>query len=627
MLSRFLLVAVVVFPALGANGRAAEPNRLTPAERKAGWKLLFNGKNVNRWRNYKKEGISDGWVIEDGALTRKSNGAGDIVTKKQFASFELSLEYKISKGGNSGLMFHVTEESKSPWHTGPEIQVQDNVDGHDPQKAGWLYQLYRPANDPATGEITDATRPVGEWNQIHLRVTPDQCEINMNGVRYARFQKGSADWDRRVAASKFSKFENFGKPTKGHICLQDHGNVVSFRNIKVRELEGNEVPNPVDGELSLKPVLAFPHLEWAGWKSVDDRGRPQQFRPIFLDHAGDGSNRLFVGEQHGQIYSFVNDPEATSASLFLDIRDRVKYDDRQNEEGLLGLAFHPDFKQNGKFYLYYTPKKGLASVISEFRVSDDNPNRANPDSERELLRIEQPFWNHNGGTLDFGPDGYLYIGLGDGGAANDPYGNAQDLGSLLGSILRIDVDRKEDGKPYAIPADNPFVDQAGARPEIYASGLRNVWRIAFDRETGDLWCGEVGQNLWEEINLITKGGNYGWNLKEAGHPFGTALTGTASVIDPIWEYDHQVGKSITGGNVYRGSKHPELVGKYIYADYVSGKLWALSYDASRGAVTKNEAIPSDMLPVITFGEDEAGEVYFCVVTPTGKGIYTFAKAD
>ena len=610
---------------------AAEEPGLTDAQKRAGWKLLFDGQTTDGWRNFKQPGISDGWVVEDGALVRAAAGAGDIITVDQFDNFELSIEFKISPEGNSGIMFHVSEEGDAPWHSGPEIQIQDNIDGHDPQKAGWLYQLYKPGADPGTGETADATRPVGEWNHVHLRITEAGCEINVNGYRYARFQLGSDDWNRRVAASKFADMPLFGKTGRGHICLQDHGDEVAYRNIKIRELPADgTVPDPVDGELALEPELAFPNLKWDGWEPVSDRGLARAFRPIILTHAGDGSNRIFVADQWGAVYVFDNDPDVEESTLFLDIRDRVQYSDNRNEEGLLGLALHPDFKNNGELFVYYTTRDAEhTSVVSRFRVSESDPNRADPSSEEELMRIPQPFWNHNGGTVCFGPDGYLYIGLGDGGAANDPLGNAQNLNTWLGSILRIDVDRQADGKPYAIPGDNPFVGRDDAQPEIYAYGLRNVWRIAFDRETGALWCGDVGQNLWEEVDLIVSGGNYGWALREGQHSFGPNGVGPRDdLIEPIWEYDHQVGKSITGGVVYRGERLPELQGKYLYADYVSGRIWALDYDADAGEVVSNEAIPSPGgTAIISFGEDEQGEVYYTIVAADGRGIYRFSRSE
>ncbi|MBW3540101.1 MAG: PQQ-dependent sugar dehydrogenase [Planctomycetes bacterium] len=600
---------------------AAPANTLSDVEQKSGWKLLFDGKTTDGWRNFQKDTIGDGWKVIDGALTRAGQGAGDIVTESEYGSFELSIEYRIEPGGNSGIMYHVSEEADKPWHTGPEIQILDNARGADPQKAGWLYQLYRAEED--------ATRPAGEWNHLYVKVAPGQCATYMNGVRYYLYDKGNAEWQRRVADSKFAKLPQFGKIERGHICLQDHGNRVAFRNIKLRELPASgEVPNPVDGELPLKPVLAFADLKWRGWSPVTDEGKVQPLRPIVVTHAGDGTNRVFVATQRGVIHVFPNRPDVKESKVYLDISDRVTYKDTENEEGFLGLAFHPNYKETGELYVYYTTKDAPhTSVISRFRVSKDDPDQADPASEEELLRIEQPFWNHNGGTVAFGPDGYLYIGLGDGGAANDPHDNGQDLGTLLGSILRVDVDRKDEGKAYAVPADNPFVDREGAQPEIWAYGLRNVWRLSFDRKTGTLWAADVGQNLWEEINIIERGGNFGWDLREGAHPFGAeGVDARKDIIEPIWEYDHEVGKSITGGVVYRGKKLPEIAGKYIYGDYITGKLWALDYNDRTGEV-KNYSIPGSKLPVITFGEDERGEVYFTVVATDGRGLYTLERSE
>lgn len=222
---------VVLLGLLSASVNAEEvaPNTLGDDEKETGWKLLFDGKDTSQWRNYQKDTIGDGWVVENGELIRHGKGAGDIITRKQFDAFEITLDYKIAKGGNSGLMFHVTEEEKKPWQTGPEIQIQDNVDGHDPQKAGWLYQFYK--------SETDATKPAGEWNTLRVLITPQKCVHWMNGKKYLEYVKGSDDWNERLAASKFSKFPKFGVATKGHICLQDHGNLVSFRNIKIREVK------------------------------------------------------------------------------------------------------------------------------------------------------------------------------------------------------------------------------------------------------------------------------------------------------------------------------------------------------------------------------------------------------
>jgi glucose/arabinose dehydrogenase len=616
-------------------------NSLTEAEKRSGWKLLLDGKTTAGWRNYQKKEIGNGWEIKDGALQRSKGGAGDIITKDQYKFFELSIEYKISKGGNSGIMFHVTEDAPAPWQTGPEVQLQDNVDGHDPQKAGWLYQLYKPEkpswvkqfekqvgiNSP---DIVDATRPAGEWNHVYLRIAANQCEVCLNGVSYFKFKKGDEDWNKRVQDSKFVKYSNFGKPTKGHICLQDHGNEVAFRNIKVRELSVNDgVPDPSDGRLPLKGVVAFPNLAWEGWQGVDADGKIQPLRPMELTYARDGTNRVFVASQRGMIHVFENDPDAKQAKLFLDIRDKVHYWKKDNEEGLLGLAMHPNYKENGEFFVYYSSEtEPHVSIVSRWRVSKGNPNQADPNSEEVVVKLPQPFANHNGGSIAFGKDGYLYIGLGDGGSRNDPMSHGQNLETLMGSILRIDVDGKQKGKNYAIPPDNPFIDRPKAKPEIYAYGFRNVWRLSFDSETGDLWAGDVGQDLWEEVNLIRRGGNYGWSKREGTHFFGNDTSPfDDEPIDPVWEYDHQIGKSVTGGIVYRGKRLPELHGYYLYADYVSGKIWALKYDQKAGKVVRNMALSTTSIPVLAFGEDQHGEVYYFLETVNGRGIYRFEPIE
>jgi glucose/arabinose dehydrogenase len=384
---------------------------------------------------------------------------------------------------------------------------------------------------------------------------------------------------------------------------------------------------PVDETpMPLQTAVAFPNLKWAGWTG-EVRGRPVPLRPIVLTHAGDGSNRVFVATEHGVIHVFPNEDGAERTQVFLDIQDRVVYNDNQNEEGFLGLTFHPRYKENGEFFVFYTRKQPQhTNVLSRFRVSKDDPNRADPASEEELLRVTHKYWNHDGGTVCFGPDGYLYLALGDGGSANDPDKNGQNLGTLLGKMLRLDVGHKDPGKPYAVPKDNPFVGRAGARPEIWAYGLRNVWRMAFDRKTGKLWASDVGQNLYEEIDLLTAGGNYGWSVREGLHPFGPDGSGPRpDLIEPIWEYHHDVGKSLTGGTVYRGKRLPELEGMYLYADYVTTKIWALRYDEGQGRVVANRPIPDPHVPVMSFGEDETGEVYFLTYSQTGKGIYRFVR--
>ncbi len=387
--------------------------------------------------------------------------------------------------------------------------------------------------------------------------------------------------------------------------------------------------------LPLKTEVAFPNVKWPGFVSVEDSGVNNPLRPILLTSAGDGTNRVFVPTQQGKIYVLPNDQQATEAGVFLDIVDRVAYDDKTNEEGFLGLTFHPKYRDNGEFYVYYTNKaKKHQNVVARFRASKDDPNKADPSSEEILLVLNKPFWNHDGGTVAFGPDGYLYVAVGDGGLANDPFGNGQKLSTLLGKILRIDVDHKQGDLPYAIPKDNPFVGKPDARGEIWAYGLRNVWRLAFDAKTGVLWASDVGQDTWEEIDLIVKGGNYGWNIREGLHPFvkkgGKPPANDekpSGMIDPIFEYHHDLGKSITGGIVYRGKDVPELNGAYLYADYVSGKLWALWYDEARKIVTANREIPLPKpIPIMSFGEDERGEVYFTTYSPEGQGVFRLRSA-
>lgn len=617
---------------------ASNENTLSDYEERSGWQLLFDGKSTTQWRNYQSREVSEGWKIEDGILSC-TPGAGDLITKAQFDNFELSLDYRISAGGNSGVLFHVTEDGKKPWHSGPEIQLLDNQGHQAKEKSGWLYQLYQPevpawslrarkaVGIEAPVDI-DATRPAGQWNQLYLRVSKSQCQVALNGVSYYFFSLGDDEWNRRVAKSKFARFANFGKAGTGHICLQDHRDPVSFRNIKLRKLSagGDALRQPIDGQLPLVAKPAFPQLTWKDWEPVNEEGQVSLLRIMELTHAGD--QRLFAATQRGRIYVFDNDPNVKSSEVFLDIQDRVAPWRKHNEEGLLGLAMHPHFANNGYCFVYYTSREmPLTSVLSRFTASDRDPRRADPDSEVVLMRIKQPFHNHNGGCIEFGPDGYLYVALGDGGDRNDPFGHGQDLSSWLGAILRIDVDRPSNDAPYSIPADNPFLNVPNAKPEIYAHGLRNVWRMAFDRATGELWAADVGQDLWEEINLVQRGGNYGWNVREGQHPFGNALLSTdaSTPREPVWEYDHRIGKSITGGRVYRGKRLPELHGRYLYADYVSGRIWALQYDADKRRVAKNHEIVSGGIPALAFGEDAEGEVYCTTAAASSRCILRFER--
>ena len=331
-------------------------------------------------------------------------------------------------------------------------------------------------------------------------------------------------------------------------------------------------------------------------------------RPLFLTAAPDGSDRLFVMEQAGRVLWFENRPDVTGADVqvALDISgDTVR---RQgNEEGLLGLAFHPSFADNHYVYLHYSASTPRRNVVSRWTM-DAKAKRILPDSEHVILEVNQPFSNHNGGELHFGPDGYLYITLGDGGAGGDPQGNGQNLGTLLGAILRIDVDHPAEDKAYGIPADNPFVNTEGARPEIYAYGLRNVWRFSFDPKTGTLWAGDVGQNAKEEIDIITKGGNYGWNPREGFSPYNGGEK-TPDMIDPIVDHNRKEAASITGGFVYHGNAIPALQGAYIYGDYVTGIIWSLRYDG--GQVTEHIKFDHTVPEIASFGLDKDGELYIC----------------
>ena len=339
-------------------------------------------------------------------------------------------------------------------------------------------------------------------------------------------------------------------------------------------------------------------------------------RPVLLTHAGDGSGLLYVVEQEGVIHRI--DPTAPERTeVFLDIRSRVSRGG--NEEGLLGLAFSPTFADNGRFYVYYSAVNPRRSVLSRFETGAEG--LGDPGSESVLMEVEQPFRNHNGGMIAFGPDGMLYVGLGDGGSAGDPSGNGQNPGTLLGTILRIDPEQPAQGAPYAIPADNPFVGESGARGEVWAYGLRNPWRFSFDSKTGDLWVGDVGQNALEEVNIVYPGVNYGWNVMEGTSCFRSPSCTGDNLQAPVAEYGHSLGCSITGGYVYRGQRVRELEGVYLYADFCSGRIWGLRHDGA--AVTAQAELAKAPFEISSFGEDAEGEVY---VVGFDGGIYTFATA-
>jgi len=340
---------------------------------------------------------------------------------------------------------------------------------------------------------------------------------------------------------------------------------------------------------------------------------------VDIANAGDGSERLFLVQQSGRVY--IVDDGTEPEMPFLDIQTRIE--SGGNEQGLLSMAFSPDYKTSGYFYVWYTGSGG-ATVLSRFKVSDD-PDIADPQSEQIVLTVDQPFANHNGGRLQFGPDGMLYLGLGDGGSAFDPDGNAQDGGTLLGKLIRIDVNPLHG--TYAVPGNNPFVGNDSILDEIWALGLRNPWRISFDRMTGDLFVADVGQNQLEEVNFQPGGSavgrNYGWNIMEASQCVGGGNGCDQSGMTlPVTEYGHGSGNcSITGGEVYRGTDYPNLHGIYLFADYCSGKIWGLTRDNNEWVTT---LLIDTTNAITTFGLGEGGKIY---MAGASRGVYRIADGS
>ena len=372
----------------------------------------------------------------------------------------------------------------------------------------------------------------------------------------------------------------------------------------------------------LRVTRAFPNLTFT--------------QPVYLNSAHDGSNRIFVVEKRGIIRVFANDQRAGASQVFLDLTDRVFARAGNDERGLLGLAFDPDFANNGYLWVNYTAQgPGTPTTISRFKVSDANPDVADPGSEVVALSFAQPYGNHNGGMLEFGPDGMLYISVGAGASSSDPDNNAQNNLTLLGKILRIDVkDMGNDGL-YKIPPDNPYVNNANAREEIYATGLRNVWRFAFDDFTGQLWAADVGQRTIEEVDIIEKGGNYGWRPMEGQRCYNPQQDCESPLFLPgVAHYDHTVGLSITGGYVYRGDLLPELGGAYIYGDFANGQIFALTpSDGNAPDPPEGHEIDEDYqvielaltnLKISSFGEDDNNELY--IVDYASGGIYRLERA-
>ncbi len=354
-------------------------------------------------------------------------------------------------------------------------------------------------------------------------------------------------------------------------------------------------PTPVPVNVSV-----LPDPSGYSWQMVVD-GLNQ---PEGLVNAGDSSGRLFIVEQGGLIRILKDGALLTTP--FLDLTSKVIC---CGERGLLGLVFHPKYADNGFFYVDYTERVNsqLYTVIARYSVSASDPNLADPNSEQRMLHIEQPYQNHNGGQLQFGPDGYLYIGMGDGGSVGDPLGNGQSLQTLLGKLLRIDVDNSQ---PYAIPGDNPFVNGEGLW-EIWAYGLRNPWRFSFDKLTGDLYIGDVGQDAWEEVDYLPAGNpggaNFGWSFYEGMHPYRGSPPAGVEFVMPVAEYNHELGEAVIGGYVYRGQNMPAWWGVYLYADYGSGRVWGLLKLADGS--WQNAQLFDTGFRISSFGVDAAGEIY------------------
>ena len=367
--------------------------------------------------------------------------------------------------------------------------------------------------------------------------------------------------------------------------------------------------NKIKKRISVLFILAVLQAEYA----VENAFPNLSFTdPVGIYHPGDDTERLFVLEQPGTIKVFSNDPSTTSVETFLNITSIVDQDGGYTEEGLLGLAFHPNFTENGYFYVNYTEHNPRRNVIARYMVSSNDINQADALSSWVILEVNQPYTNHNGGQMGFGSDGYLYISFGDGGSAGDPQGNGQNTQTLLGTIIRIDVDNISNDLNYSIPSDNPFVGDPSTRDEIYAYGLRNMWRFSWDPVTGLLWGADVGQNSWEEIDIIYPGLNYGWNTMEGNHcyPAGTSCN-SEGFEPPVFEYALYVDGvcSVTGGYVYRGTETPSLNGKYIYGDWCTGDIWALTYSDDGNHF--NEHLILSGKNISSFGLDQNNELLIC----------------
>lgn len=422
-----------------------------------------------------------------------------------------------------------------------------------------------------------------------------------SGRIWASWRDHGLNWRVIELMNVSAQISSFGEDEAGELYMVDFANGALFRIDAIASVADISTRDsaPVTQHVKLKQIAT-------GFR-----------RPLYVTHAADGSDRLFLVEQVGRIW--ILKEGARTSTPFLDISTLISpraHTESFTEQGLLGLAFHPNYQSNGVFFVNYTDLQG-STVVARYQVDAENPNLADASSEQIIFQLSQPYANHNGGHIEFGPDGYLYIALGDGGSANDPLGAGQNRQLLLGSILRIDVDS---AAPYAIPPDNPFVGEEGARDEIWSYGVRNPWRFSFDRETGDMYFADVGQNAWEEVNFEPAGGegglNFGWNAFEGLQRF--AGGEVEHYAPPFFVYGHEHGCSVTGGNIYRGEAIAELQAVYLFGDWCSGRIWA-SWRNRDWKWQALELMNTDM-QISSFGEDEAGEVY---VIDYGGTLYRF----
>ncbi len=415
--------------------------------------------------------------------------------------------------------------------------------------------------------------------------------------------------------------EPFASPTK--LVTQPKGLDVETKNASTATPPFVFVPpaNITPSPIPLTPTSTSTPLTPLGSLNIERVFPKVSFkRMVDLIFSGVGTPQAFLVLQPGRIVVFNYNESDPQPQEFLDIRGRVS--DKGNEEGLLGMALSPDFSGDGHFYLYYSAANPRRSVLSRFTIRPGDISSGDPSSERVIFEVPQPYSNHNGGQIRFGPQGLLYIGLGDGGKKGDPIGNGQNLTTLLGSIIRIDVRTLDSKGTYTVPSDNPFTGSSNAKGEIWAYGLRNPWRFSFDSQTGSLWVGDVGQNDFEEINLVTGGSNYGWNIMEGSHCYADSdeACDQSGLELPVAEYGREEGCSVTGGYVYRGSRLPELAGAYVYGDYCTGKIWALRHDGNE--ITEHLQIADSSLNISSFAQSPAGEIF---ILSFDEKIYRFTR--